>query len=246
MDSVKILQQLRNVPHPELPAKAASLVLSEQGEERQKVAETIVGTAVDLNPLAAPMIVNSVVKLSPDLAPAVAAAAVVKQPKQARAIAKAAAAAAPSKALKIVSAMCKEQPSQYKAIAIGVAESVPKMDKSIVASVVEAVPTLKPFYLRTTKTLMQDASATPTVAMIMDTLSRDLENSARALKSSTDTLIVSGITPVQQSLLPAPPAPPSSPIVRPPFTPGGGHPGEINRNQTVEVTPGSGRNYSAP
>lgn len=245
-DSATILKQLKAVPNPELPAKAASLVLGEQGEDRQKVAETIVSTAVEINPVAAPMIVASVSKLSPDLAPAIASIAASKEPTQTRAIAKAAAGAAPSQALKIVAAMCKMQPGQFKAISTGVAESVPKMDRSIVASVIEAVPTLKPFYLRASKILLRDSSSNPSVASFMDVMTRDIDNSAKALKVTTETLVASGVTPTQQTQLPAPPAPPSSPIVRPPFTPGGGTPGEINRNQTVEVAPGSGRNYSAP
>jgi hypothetical protein len=118
------------------------------------------------------------------------------------------------------------------------------MDRSIISSVIEAVPSLKPFFVRASKVFAQDK--TVSVAMFMDQISRDIEVSAKALNMSTETLVTAGIAPSQQSLLPSPPAPPGPPNVRPPFTPGGGHPGEINRHQTVEVTPGSGRNYSAP
>src|SRR3954471_22670888 len=43
LDTVKIRQQLSSVPNPELPAKAASLVLIDQSANRQKNTEVIVG-----------------------------------------------------------------------------------------------------------------------------------------------------------------------------------------------------------
>src|SRR6266850_6100492 len=240
LNSAKMLQQLSSVPNPELPAKAATLALIDQSETRQKSTEMIVGTAVDLNPVAAPMIVSSVSKLSPDMATTAAVAAAARQPKQGRAIAKAAASAAPSQALKVVSAMCKAQPGEYRAISIAVADAIPRMDRSIISAVIEAVPTLKPFFIRTSKVFAQDRSVS--VAMFMEQISRDIESSAKALNMTSDTVLAAGIAPSQQSLLPSPPGPPHQHGPPPPFTPGAGHPGETNRHQPVEVTPGQGRN----
>ena len=246
VDAGSLTIQLSSVPRPELPAKAANLVLIAQGEDRVKVTEAVVNAAVDLNPVASPMIIGSISKLSPDMAPVAAAAAAVKQPKQARAIAKAAATSAPSQALKIVAAMCKGQPGEYREIAVAVAEAVPGMDSSIINTVIDAVPTLKTFYVRVAETFASGKSGIPSVSIFLGQISKDLDNSARVLKSSPTVILAQGVAPDQQSLLPSPPAPPPPPVVRPPFTGLGGTPGEINRNQTVEIPPGGPRNYSAP
>ena len=156
LDKASATLQLSGVPRPELPAKAAKLVVSAQGKDRAQATEEITKAAVELNPVAAPMTVSSVCKLSPDVAPVVASTAAALQPKQARAIAKAAAAAAPSQALKIVSAMCKASPKSYKDIAAGVGEAVRGMDAAIIAAVVEAVPSLKPFQTRAAEAFGND------------------------------------------------------------------------------------------
>lgn len=244
LEAGQALQQLSSVPKAELPAKAASLVLTAQGEDREKATATIVGAAVDLSPVAAPIIVSSVSKLSPDMAPIAAVTAAAKQPKELGAIAKAAATAAPAQSLKIVSALCKAQPGEYGTIATAVAEAVPKMDRSIISTVVEAVPTLKPFYLRATEVLAKENDGNPVVARYMEQMSRDIDISARALRTSEQTLVASGITLAQQSALPSPPAP-TTPVLRPRFQPLPGAPGEINRNQTVVIPP-TGTRYSSP
>jgi hypothetical protein len=243
LNASRIWQQLSEAPKPELPAKAAQMVLTEQGDDREKATELIVGTAIELSAVSTPMIVSSVCKLSPDMAPVVATTAAVKQPKEIRAIAKAAAAAAPSQALKIVSAMCKKQPSQYQAISVAVAEAVPKIDRGIISAVVEAVPTLKPFYLRAAESLAKDNDGNPIVARYMDQIARDISLSAHTLRTSEQMLVASGITPGQQGFLPQPP--PVMPMLRPAFQPLPGTPGEINRDQTFVIPP-TGTRYSSP
>src|ERR1044071_215591 len=68
-DSSSIRQQLTSVSRLELPATAAKMVVASQGADRAQATESIVGTAIGLNPMAAPVIVRSVSRLSPDMAP---------------------------------------------------------------------------------------------------------------------------------------------------------------------------------
>lgn len=246
MDKASATLQLSGVPRPELPAKAAKLVVAAQGKDRAQATESITKAAVELNPVAAPMTVGSVCKLSPDVAPVVASTAAALQPKQARAIAKAAAAAAPSQALKIVSAMCKSAPKSYKDIAAGVGEAVRGMDAAIIAAVVEAVPSLKPFHTRAAESFAKAKYATPTAEVFFTQVAKDMEIAAKSLQSTTETLIVQGVAPTQITTLPQPPAPPLPPVISPPFTGISGSPTEINRNQTTEIPPGTPRDYSAP
>lgn len=246
MDKASATLELSGVPRPELPAKAAKLVVAAQGKDRSQATEAITKAAVELNPVAAPMTVSSVCKLSPDMAPVVASAAAALQPKQMRAIAKAAAAAAPSQALKIVAALCKSAPKSYKDIAGGVSEAVRGMDSAIIAAVVDTIPTLKPFYVRATQSFASVKNTAPSASLFFTQVERDMEIAAKSLQTTTETLVAQGVPPTQLTQLPQPPAPPLAPVIQPPFTGITGSPSEINRNQTVDIPPGTPRDYSAP
>ena len=246
VDLGTLRDQLKSVSRPELPAKAANLVLVAQGSDRAETAAAVVGTAVEVNPVAAPVIVSSVAKLSPDMAAVAATAAAAREPKQLGLIARSAAGAAPAQAAQIAGALAKAQPKQYRAIAMAVSETVPGVDRSVLVAVVEAVPGLKPFYVRATQAFASENSWKPSTGAFMDQMALDMAGSAKALNTTSDILLANGVSPEQQSSLPSPPAPPPPPVVRPPFQPLDGVPGEIGRKQTKVLPPGGPRDYSAP
>ena len=104
-------QTLKLVPAPELPAKAAELVLQAKLVDRKATTVAVVQAAVGLNPAAAPAIVGAIAKAVPEMAATAAATAAKLQPKQGSAIVQAAATAAPSKAGEVTLAVQQNLPS---------------------------------------------------------------------------------------------------------------------------------------
>jgi len=223
-------KELRSVPTAEMPVKAASLVAQAKPEVAETTAETVVAAAVELKSAAAVAVVSAICRQNNELAPTAAAKAAGLRPKEAALIARAAAGAAPAQAAKIAGAVCKVVPAQYALIATGVAQAVPSASKEILAAVTSAVPALKPFVERATSR-DQDLP----VGVIMAQTESLVKETAKAAKVSSETIIAS-TTPAY--------APP--PQLGPPFTPYSGTPIELNRNTTVEIPTGGGRNYFGP
>ena len=92
-----------SVPVPEMPAKAAELVINAEKQDRQAVAVTAVRAIVMKHRAAAPVVIAAVSKAAPDLAPVVALAAAEIAPEQKDYIVRAASLAAPAQATKIAS-----------------------------------------------------------------------------------------------------------------------------------------------
>ncbi|MGV3775045.1 MAG: hypothetical protein ACO1QB_19265 [Verrucomicrobiales bacterium] len=101
----QIKQSVLTVPVPEMPAKAASLVISANKKDREAVAVTVVRAVAFKHRAAAPLVISAVSKAAPDVAPAIAAAATEVVRDQAVAIHSAATTAAPQQRVNITRAV---------------------------------------------------------------------------------------------------------------------------------------------
>lgn len=134
---------LKNLPAPEMPARAAALVKSATKIEREARTVQVVKAAVAINPASAPSIVGAIAREVPASAATAAAVAAAYQPAQASAIAQAAASAAPEQAAAIVVKVCRVVPNQYRNVAVAVARAVPQSSRQILEAVAIALPELK-------------------------------------------------------------------------------------------------------
>jgi hypothetical protein len=98
-----IKKAVTSVAVPEMPAKAAELVVKASKEDREAVALTAVRAAIYKNRSAAAAVVAAVAKVAPDLAPSITLAATQMERDQVSAIASAAITAAPSARVEITS-----------------------------------------------------------------------------------------------------------------------------------------------
>lgn len=220
-------ETLSGVPAPEIAAKAADLVKNVALDERSETTKEVVAAAVQLRPTSATAVVASIAKITPEQAATAAATAAKAQPTQVAAIVRAACASTPGQVKPIVIAVCKELPKQAKVIAVAAAQAVPGQEKEILAAVATAVPSLK---LGIEKALSKLNGASFTITSILV--------SAERFQSTTPL-----ITPTANATIPVVSAPP---VIGPPFTPGGGSPGETGTTNTFPIGPGDGRDYSAP
>lgn len=101
---VASIKEALNVPAPEMPAKAVSLVKAAPEKEQEDVALTAVRTILSRHPAAAPVVVAAISRELPELSAAVAKAAVLQAPDQRASIEKAARSAAPGQSAAISSA----------------------------------------------------------------------------------------------------------------------------------------------
>lgn len=101
-----------SVPVPEMPAKAAELVLAATDKEREAIAVTAVKAIVFKHRASAPVVVAAVSKVAPEVAAAITAAAAELSNDQASIIARAAIKAAPGQSASVNSVLAKfEAPS---------------------------------------------------------------------------------------------------------------------------------------
>jgi hypothetical protein len=217
-------KNFQTVRAPELPARAAELVSQTKPEQQEPTAEAVVRAALNVRPASGPAVVGAISRAVPSVAAVTAATAAELQPRMLGPIVKAAAAAAPEHAGAIVYRVAKTSPKQYRLVAIAAAEGAPQASSDILAALGSALPNLQPG--------LQAAAAKQPAGKV------------------SVPAVLAQIEPVKpnspQVALAAPPPPQPVPIVGEPFTPGGGTPGEIKREDTVIVTPGSGRDYSRP
>ena len=238
---------LSSVPAPEMPAKAAALVARAKPEQRQALAVSLVQAGVALAPATAPDLTGAIVRQAPSAAAEVAAAAATLQPTAVLEIARVAASSAPAYSGDIVAAICKIFPALYGDVAVQVAAAAPAGQQAILDGLLRALPSLKPFVDRATVLASSDSSSSPSVSAIMPRTTLLVKRAAVKFSLTTDQILASGITSDQAALLTAEkslPQPQDGVI----FVPGGGEPGETNRNKIIVVEKGSGRilNYSPP
>ncbi len=243
--SPELTAALQSVPAAEMPAKAAALVRQARAEERQNQAVLAVRSAIQVNPAATPAVVGAIVGVAEETAAKVSAAAAAAQPEQAFVIARVAAMLAPKQADKIAFAVCKVVPGDYAKIAASVVQAVPSSEKKVMKAVVAAVPNVKTFMDRAGVS----ADIGLPLAVVLDKTQRQINEDARGLKVTPEEALVK---PASDLVFAAPSSASSRaalatvPTVGPPFTPAGSNVGEIDRNDTTEIAPGSGRNYSKP
>ena len=82
----RLAQELRNIPVPELPAKAALIVRSTPAAERSQAAIIAVETIVARHPASASTVVAAIAKASPESAPQAASAATRLVPRESESI----------------------------------------------------------------------------------------------------------------------------------------------------------------
>lgn len=221
------IKTLSSVRAPELPAKAADLILHAKPAVQQDTTINVVEAAVSINPAAAPAIVGAISAAVPEMAAVAAGAAAAEQPKQAAAIAKAAAAAAPSQAASIVTSVCQAAPKDYLNVATAVSQAAPGTDKEIVKAVATALPALKP---SVDKVLAGYGGSV---------LSANFTLAQASQVASTAT---AGDQPAPMTVRPLYSR---GPAVGPPFIPLTSTPTNVTSGTSGEV-PEGGRNYAAP
>jgi len=142
VSSKAITKSLSGVRAPELPAKAASLVVKANATDQEATVIAVVKAAIAANPASAAAVVGAIAKAAPKMASIAAATAVSLEPKQAAAIAKAASGNAPTEAEKIVAAMSKQAPTLSGVISQAVYTTVAAKSKTGDASGFQNAPTV--------------------------------------------------------------------------------------------------------
>lgn len=104
------------VPLPEMPARAAEVVVKSAKADRSEVAVLAVKSIMAKHKAAAPLVVAAIAKAAPDVAAAAAAAAVEVDRTQAVAVVEAAGMAAPLASAEIAAAVTQVSPTQSRVI----------------------------------------------------------------------------------------------------------------------------------
>lgn len=212
------------VPAPEIAAKAASLVSKASPAEQKQTTIDAVTAAIQVKTVSAPAVVGEIARSTPESAAVAAVTAAKLQPQQLGAITKAAVSAAPKQLKEIVAALCKEFPHKVHLIANAAAGAVHGKDKEILSGVAEGLPALKSSLERA----VADAEAKGSTVSVPSIIAHDPP--APVIPPSGGNVVVTR----------------PAPIIGPPFTPGGGTPGETGSTNSQPIGPGQGRNYSAP
>lgn len=110
-ETVDIKKVLQTVRAPELPAKAADLVLKASQNEQEAVTISVVKAAIALRPASAPAVVGAIARVAPHRASIAASTAIALAPKQAAAINKASLSAAAQKEASLRAEVQKDGPA---------------------------------------------------------------------------------------------------------------------------------------
>ncbi len=228
--TAQFTKTLSAVPAAELPAKCAKLVTTAKARDRGFTTASVVKTAVELNPAAAPAIAAAIAKAAPEMAPIAAAAAAEAQPSQAADIARAAAGAAPTKAGKIAASVCRVAPNAYRNVAVAVAQAVPGAGAELLKSIASLFPELKPGI---EAALVGYGANPPSVAAVLDSLKLNpsVMASESPAASNPDLPQTQGFS--------------RGPTLAPPYVPISGTPANVTPS-TSGTVPQGGRNYAAP
>jgi hypothetical protein len=228
---------LRDVPAPEMPAKAAQMIAQVDDANRDAAAATIMTAAINVRPASAPAVVGAIARQVPAAAAPAAVKAASLQPKKLADIVTAAVSAAPGQTAQVVGALCTALPAKYATIATAAAAAAPAARQEILAAVTGAVPTLKPFVERA---LTDYAGRNPSIAALMQWTGSLVAETARQGGTTPEKLIAAPATPTLVVLAPPTVGPPYEPL------PDGETPTEFTRSSTQPVGPGGGRDYSTP
>jgi hypothetical protein len=141
----KVQGALTGVPPPEIPVRAANVVLQAGNEDKESATTNVLLAVVEMNPCAVPSTVAQIARTSPALAPLAAATAVSLQPNQIFLITKATVGAVPNQITEVVSAIVGRIPSQYIGVAEAAAQVYPSAGTNILKGVVLSIPVLGSF-----------------------------------------------------------------------------------------------------
>jgi hypothetical protein len=232
---------LSAVPAAELPARAAKLVKSAKGRDRETTTIAVVRAAVRLNPGAAAPVVGAIARAVPAMADVAAGAAATEAPRYASAIAKAAVGGAPVQAGKIVAAVCRAVPSDYRRVAVAASEAAPSSAKEILTSVATAVPELMSYIDRE---LARYGLMVPSVTDTLDRAQATLTRVTQAVAAQGNP----GRTASSRGVSATPPAasPHGAPSAPPSIPPSPPNPNNARPTPTGGDTTSGGRNYSRP
>ena len=137
--------ELTGVPPPEIPVRAANVVLHAGKDDKAAATTNVILAVVEMNPCTVPSTVAQIARTSPAMAALAAATAVSLQPNQVFLITKAGVGAAPGHITAVVSAIVDQNPGQYVGVADAAAEVYPAEGTNILNGVVRSIPVLGSF-----------------------------------------------------------------------------------------------------
>lgn len=234
-------QQFKGVRAPELPGRAAQAVAGAHGNTA--IVVDVVSAAISVKRASAPAVVSAIARSTPAAASTAAATAAGADAKLVASVTRAAVSGAPAELEAIVSAVTKARPNAFMAIGSAAAEAAPKSDEAILKTISSAAPALKSVIARaTTDATAKHTTSTTWILKRADALLRSV---AKSMHTTPEVLLAGEVTSEMNTKLASISAVlPAPPVVGPPYTPGGGSPGEITISDTGEAP--TGRDYSAP
>lgn len=231
-----VFTTLANVPVLELPEAAAQIVAKSPVAQRSAVlGEVLHAVSALAKPEVTPYAVSAICRATPAVAGQVAQMAVSMQPGDALSITKAAVAAAPGSVEQIVSAVCRQVPQQFTSVAQVAGQESPRAQQEILRGVINALPSMET-YVEKAKSYSADGSLA-SVLRKADELAFTVAQE-QAKSGSANTLLAQSVT-AQSPMMPVP-------MFGPPYTPAPTLFTTLTPKDTQIVTPGSGRDYSAP
>jgi UDP-GlcNAc:undecaprenyl-phosphate GlcNAc-1-phosphate transferase len=141
--SVLLQESFAEIPRPEIPAKAASLVRNSSLSARAEMTSAVVRAAGKVSPAVVPAVVAAIAKTTPEAASLAAGQAALDQPAQACVIARAAAESAPAEFRAIVLAVGRAVPNRHRDVVLSVEQAVPGSNKQNVEALVAAAQELR-------------------------------------------------------------------------------------------------------
>src|ERR1017187_3494490 len=137
---------LSQVPVPEMPAKAAELVLAAPVLQRESTAAAVLRAITTMaRPGVMPYVVSAICQSTPEVAGTVVAPAIQLQPDDELAFCRAAVLAAPDRVEQVVASACAAAPASFANVAMVAFWCRPDANRLILDGLTNALPGLKPF-----------------------------------------------------------------------------------------------------
>lgn len=137
---------LSSVAVPEIPAKAAALVLAAGASDREQTAQEVLrAVSVIARPGVLPYVVSAICRDNAEVAGCVVATAIELQPEDVLIFSKAALCAAPGQVEQVVFSACKAAPPSCGNVALEASRQWPAANSLILAGLSSAQPELKPY-----------------------------------------------------------------------------------------------------
>ncbi len=137
---------LSSVAVPEIPAKAAALVLAAGASDGEQTAQEVLrAVSVIARPGVLPYVVSAICRGKAEVAGCVVATAIELQPEDVLIFSKAALCAAPGQVEQVVFSACKAAPPSCANVALEASRQLPAANSLILAGLSSALPELKPY-----------------------------------------------------------------------------------------------------